>query len=160
MEEWGEALKESIELFFGDFDFSLAFLPTKKYADGGICDIMISMDILDEKDNINHAIYMGLSHDSALTLTKILNENEEPDEEEIKSTIMEMLNIFGGHALQDLPPLEDENSYYFLAPPFYQTRYVVDPMDFLLLSNQTVEITHNASKELSSLHFCLFRKIE
>lgn len=160
MQEWGEALRESIQLFFGDFDFSLKFLPPSRHANDNMYDFMISMDILDEKDNINHAIYMGLSRDSAFVLAKVLNENDEPSEDEVVSTIMEMINIFGGHALQDLPPLEDENSYYFLAPPLCQKRYVVDPMDFLLLSSQIVEITDSTSKELSFLHFCLFRKIE
>lgn len=153
------ALNESIELFFGDFDLSLDSHLTEKQPGGQLYDIVITMDILDEKDVIHYAIYMGLSKPSATHLTKILNEIDDPTEEEVKSTIMEMLNIFGGHAIQDLPPMENEESYYFLAPPNFQNQYVVDPQDFSLTTSSAVDITDNQSKEKSTLYFCLFKKL-
>lgn len=152
------ALNESVELFFGDFEFSVDFHSHEETI-SQLHELTVLIDILDTKDVLLYSIFMSLSLESARNLTSVLVENPEPEKEEINSTMMEMLNIFAGNALGDLPSLPDSENYYFLAPPILQSSYVVDPKDFMLDLNREVKLVHAASQKESSLYFYLFKKL-
>ncbi|MDH5716141.1 MAG: hypothetical protein OEZ22_00720 [Spirochaetia bacterium] len=112
------------------------------------------LDIIDNKDISLYSVLLSTNYKTAEWIAVNLLENKNIVPEEIDSSLREILNIFSGHVIPDLP--HEGREYLLLSPPYIPGKIQANPNKKDILSKQYYSMQNNNGTD-KNISFTIFK---
>ncbi|MDH5720398.1 MAG: response regulator [Spirochaetia bacterium] len=148
--------QESIQFLFEDYGINIEQAEaksSKKSLDYHFC-----LDITDEQETVLYTVLLSTKLKSAQWITKTLIDADNISPEETDATLREVLNIYGGHIIPDLPHKGRE--YLVLSAPYLPGKSQADPHENLILYEYFYEIIDKNNNDNHLISFTIIHQDE